>query len=277
MKRATFLGWAAIVTMMLGTAAPAPATVITYTTPPGSTQDSLPVSVSATFTTGTDWLQIVVNNFQVNPTSVTQNLSALDFVISTGQTGVGVGGGLTSSSGTSRTVDTAGKGSSDNPFTDNGTVSTGWGLREGLSLPFGLGTGFALCLICPSGGTQVSAPTANPENTIIGGSDGSNFYSNANGSIAGNDAHNPFLFGPVTFNLTIAGLTSDSTIAGVVFSFGTTAGNDTQGCEGSCSTTTTQVPTPPSAMLIGLGVVVAGAAVARSRWRNTRRIGAPVA
>ena len=267
MKLARFLGWATAATVVLGVAVPVPAAVITYTTPPGATQDSLPVHVSATFTTGTNSLQIVVNNLQANPTGVIQNLSDLDFVIDTGQTEVGSGGGIASSSGLERSVGKAGSGN-NNPFTDGSTVATGWGLRESFSLPFGLGTGFTLCLICPSGGTQVTAPTAQPEHTIIGPPNGSNFYTNANGSIADNDAHNPFLFGPVTFTLTIQGLTDASTITGVVFSFGTTAGNDTQGCvERQC----TSVPLPASVLMVGLGTMMAAGAFVRSRRRDARR------
>jgi hypothetical protein len=263
--------------MVLGMAVPAPAGVITYTTPTGSTQGGLPVNVSATFTTGTNSLQIVVNNLGANPAGVIQNLSDLDFVISSGQTSVGSGGGIASSSGTSRSVGKAGKGS-NNPFTDSGSVATGWGLTQSFTLPFGLGTGFSLCVICPSGGTVVSGPTVNPENTIIGPAAASGFYTNASGSIAGNDPHNPFLFGPVTFNLTIAGLTSASSISGVVFSFGTTAaGSDTQGCvQGACgSTTTTSVPVPPSVMLLGLGTIVGAVIVVRARRREACASAAP--
>lgn len=267
LKPARFIGWAVAATMVLGVAVPVPAAVITYTTLPGSTQAGLPVNVSAQFTTGTNSLQVVVNNLQANPTSVIQNLSDLDFVISTGQTVVGTGGGIDSSSGLERSVGKAGKGN-DNPFSDGSLVATGWGLRESFSLPFGLGTGFTLCLICPAGGTEVTAPTGPPEHTIIGPPAASNFYTNANGSIANNDSHNPFLFGPVTFNLTIAGLTSESTITGVVFSFGTTAGNDTPG---------TRVPLPPSVLMVGLGTVVAAGVFIRSRRREARPGVSPVA
>src|SRR5262245_519459 len=104
--------------MVLGTAAPVPAAVITYTTPPGG----LAVSAEPTFTTGPNSLTIVVNNLQANPTSVSQSISDLDFVTSTGQTVVGPGGGITSSSGTSRTVnDPPGD---NNTFTDGGLVPT---------------------------------------------------------------------------------------------------------------------------------------------------------
>jgi hypothetical protein len=250
--------------MVLGVTAPAPAAVITYTTPPGSTQGGHPVDVSATFTTSAGQLQIVVNNLQADPVSVIQNLSDLDFVVSSGQT---TGATLASSSGTSRTVGKAASGD-DNPFTDNGTIATGWGLRQSFPVPFGLGTGFHLCIICSSNGTEVVGPTGNPAHTIIGPAAASGFYESAQGSIAGSVAHNPFLFGPVTFTLNISGLTDASTITGVVFSFGTTTGNDTQGCvEGRC----TSVPLPSSMLMVGLGTVMAAGAFVRSRRRDARR------
>ena len=59
MRLAKFFGWATAATMVLGVAVPVPAAVITYTTPPGSTQDSHPVSVSAQFTTSANQLVIV--------------------------------------------------------------------------------------------------------------------------------------------------------------------------------------------------------------------------
>lgn len=266
MKRSCPAAWIGAVLLLAVAALPAQAAVITYTTPSGATQGGEPVSATATFTTGLNSLSISLSNLFANPTSVIQNISDLDFVISTGQTTVGTGGGLTSSSATERTVGKAGKGSEpNNPYTDGkAPVPTGWGLSENFPLPFSAGTGFTLCIICPSGGTVVVAQSGQPAHTLIGPPDGSNFYSNANGSIAGNGPHNPFLIGPVTFDLTIQGLTSLSTISAVVFSFGTTTGSNTQGCvEGQC---TTQVPSIPPLTLVGLGLVAAGAGGAIRRW-----------
>jgi hypothetical protein len=144
----------------------------------------------------------------------------LFFTVSTGQNSGTINQGL--SSGTSRTV--AGDGS----FMDAGTVSpTHWALQT---------PGSQLLLNDLTGGQ--------PKQTIIGSPNSSGVYSNANGSIAGNGPHNPFLFGPVTFTLNVTGVTAASTITAATFSFGTVAGQDVAGV----------VPEPASVTLIALGL-----------------------
>jgi hypothetical protein len=65
-----------------------------------------------------------------------------------------------------------------------------------------------------------------PAATIVGGSVGDTSYPNANSSIAGNGPHNPFAQGEGIFTLAIAGVTSSTQVTNVVFSFGTTAGDN---------------------------------------------------
>jgi hypothetical protein len=190
--------------MALLVASVASATSITFDTPSGSTAGGLPVSATATFVTGTDSLTISLTNLQDNPTSVVQNLSDLIFVLSSGQTT----GSLTSSSGLDRTI------AANGTFTDGATVSTGWELET-------FGSGLRL---------HVLGTGTGPAHTIIGGPDGSNVYSNANGSITGNGPHNPFIAETATFQLTILGLTADSTVTSASFSFGTTEGTEVPGC-----------------------------------------------
>jgi len=216
--------------MALAIASLAGATTITYSTPTGSTQGGLPVSATATFTTGTNSLEITLTNLETNPTGVIQNLSDLAFVLSTGQTS----GTLTSSSGLERTV------AANGTFTDGSTVATGWQLETS-------GAGLRLHVL--------GTPTA-PSHTIIGGPDGSNVYSNGNGSIVGNGPHNPFLAGTVTFDLTILGVTADSFVTSATFSFGTTEGNNVPG--EVCTDCIPRVPEPDSATLFVIsGVLVA--------------------
>jgi hypothetical protein len=215
---------------------------ITYTLPsvainPVSGQ---PVSETATFTTSTDQIVVIVNNPLVNPTDVSENLSDLFFTISSGQNSGTINQAL--SSGTSRTV------AADGTFTDAGTVSpTHWALQT---------SGSHLLLNDLTGGQ--------PKQTIIGSPNGSDIYSNANGSIAGNGPHNPFLFGPVTFTLSVPGVTDASTITAATFSFGTVAGENVAGVAGV-------VPEPASATLIAIGwtSVLALAALRRRARRCT--------
>ena len=195
-------------------------------TPSCGSCNPLPVSVAATFVTLPGEVQISLVNNTVNPTSVIQNLSDLVFVLSTGQTS----GTLSSSSGIARTV------ASNGTFTDGGTVATGWVLSS---------TGLKL--------DDLAAGGARPAHTLIGLPNGSNVYSNANGSIAGNIPHNPFLFGPITFDLLVLGVTPDSSISSVTFSFGTDP-NDLGLAPGS------PVPEPTTLLLFGTTAVALGAA-----------------
>src|SRR5947208_3489671 len=78
---------------------------------------------------------------------------------------------LATSSGIERTI------AGDGTFADGQSVATGWVLGVG---------GSTLSL------NDLAAGGAGPSHLIIGGPDGSAVYSVANGSIAGNKAHNAF-------------------------------------------------------------------------------------
>ena len=208
---------------------PAQGGSVTYVTPTGAKDPTNgdPVDATATFTTSAGVITVVVNNLEVNPTAVNQNISDLLFTVSTGQTSGSIDQAL--SSGTSRTVNGGGT------FTDSGTVSPShWSLQT---------SGSQLYLNDLTGGQPVQ--------TIIG-SPGSGGYTNAGGSIAGNGPHNPFLFGPVTFTLDVTGVTASSTITAVTFSFNTTAGDNVTGIVSA-------VPEPGSIVLAGTALAMLGA------------------
>lgn len=181
-------------------AIPTQASTITFATPAGSTTGGQPVNASATLTTGAGTVNITLTDLQANPTSVVQTISDLEFTLSNGATT----GTLTSSSG--QQINVAANGT----FTLGATTSTGWGLNNNVG-----------------GGLQLDAlGFIGPAGLIIGPPDASSVYSNANGSIAGNGPHNPFINQTAAFLVAVAGVTASTTITGVTFSFGTTPGGN---------------------------------------------------
>lgn len=211
------------------------AATIFYTTPTGSTTSGGAVNASALFTTSGGSLSITLTNLQGNPGNVAQLLSDLDFTLSGITTASGT---LSSSAGQEITVNSGGT------FTLASTVATGWALNTS-------GAVFDLNVLGAAG----------PSHLIIGPPDGSGNYSSANGSIAGNGPHNPFLNQSATFTLSIPGITANTTVTSAIFSFGTTAGINvtgvcTRGCDGGGIVGS--VPEPASIALIGSGLVLVG-------------------
>lgn len=185
-------------------------------------------NVTGSIVAGNGTVTITLNNNLTNAQviSVSQNISGVYFQVS------GYNGGAVSLSGSNSTQSTN--------IANNGTGTlagavnpTGWGAGNS-------GSTITVCVVCAFG---VTSP-AGPDQTIIGG-DGVGPYTSANGSIAGNDPHNPFLVGTTTFTLIVPGVTVNSTFSNVVIQFGTTA----------TPPQTQEVPEPASMLLLGSGLI----------------------
>ena len=155
---------------------------------------------------------------------------------------------LVSSSGTM--VDISGTGA----MSTVGTGATGWGFgATGIN-------DFIICVIC--GGTDnIASETAAPSEGIIGS--GPFSTSTSNSSILGNGPHNPFLSSGATytFHTTTDLTTVTDPFSTVVFSFGTTFGNNVSGV-----LTGGEAPEPMTFVLTGLGL--ASLAFLRRRRRS---------
>jgi hypothetical protein len=215
------------------------AAISSFNTPTGATLGGQPVDAAVTFSTAAGGaIHITLQDLLQNPTDVGQLLSDLSFHIA-GATGT-LTGSLTGSSGQEVTV--AGNGS----FTTGGSPATGWAFTGGT------GGNFLLNVL----GTPIG-----PAHLIIGPPNtGTGTFSAANGSIAGNGPHNPFIFEVASFDVSVTGVTAATLIDNVVFSFGTTPGANVPAA-GS------PVPEPGTLLLLGVGLAgVAGAA----RWGRRR-------
>jgi hypothetical protein len=223
-------GIALAMLLAASTGTPAHAGSITYVTPSGSTTGGGPVNAEADFTTADGSITITLKDLQANPKDVAQLLSDLLFT-------VGNGGSMTGSSQT-------GASSQELTVNGNGTFSIGANLTTVAAV------GWVYTNTSSEGRLDVLAGPghAGPAHLIIGPPGGPT-YAAANGSIAKNGPHNPFLNQSATFTITAPNVSADTTITGATFSFGTT--------EGVLITGVPTVPEPSSLMLglAGLGVV----------------------
>ncbi|MGC8519551.1 MAG: PEP-CTERM sorting domain-containing protein [Steroidobacteraceae bacterium] len=224
------------------------ASPIVFQTPTGAMTSGGSVSAMASFTLSANTLGIQLTDTEANPTDVAQLISGLSFTLSNGLSLAN--GTLTSSMANFVTVATGGS------LTASGSGPTGWMLYPS----------FTLCDICSS---SVSGGTSVPAGLIIGPPGSGSTYSAANGSIAGNKPHNPFIDQTASYTLNIQGLSAIDSISSVTFRFGTTYGTDTVNgvCTADCGGTS--VAEPGALALFGAGLL--GCALFINRRRRASR------
>jgi len=196
------------------------ANIYTFMTPGGASVDDGPVSASATFITGTNSVLVTLTDLLSNPTSAGQLVSDVFFTASGLTTGTG-GANIPSAT----YIDVASNGT-----TSSGACCADWKLTNTNDVYHLTGLG--------------GNPYSGPDYLIIGPPGAGGTYSNANGSIAGNKPHNPFINQTATFSLALSGATSSTVISNVIFSFGTQEGSNVAA-----------VPIPAAVWLFGSGLI----------------------
>jgi MYXO-CTERM domain-containing protein len=202
------------------------------------------VDALGNFTSSAGSLVITLFNLEANPTDIAQAISDVSFTVGNGSL---TGATLSSSSGQAITI------ASNGTFTLGESAATGW--------VFGTSGGGA------DGSLDVlGAGGVGPTHLIIGPPGTGGTYSNANGSIAGNGPHNPFLDQSATFTITGSGITANTTITAATFSFGTTANDQANTVVGVPHSF---VPEPSSLVLSVSGLGLLGlVGICRSRRRR---------
>jgi hypothetical protein len=234
MKSTKMSGVIAFSALVLGMAVSATASTITFSTSDGTkVNGNLPVSAEVTLTTLTNQISVTINNLQTKISNIDQTISGVSFALNNLKTSTTI----SSSAGLERTVN------SNRTFIDGAVVPTGWIiLLDGQSM-------------------QLMLPDGFNKHTIIGPASGTK-YTNADSTIAGSASDNPFLFGPVTFVIPIAGVTPSTTVDWATFHFGNCA-EYVQACN-------VLVPEPGTLTLAGMAVVC-GAVLVRRRAANAKR------
>lgn len=238
---------------------PARANTILFATGPvnltGTSSGWVNAEVSFEINPVSDTILISVNNLQNNPVSIGQLISRIDFTLSH-FTNVTPDAHLVTERATEFEVDRMGRVREVEPKTD-----TDWKI-----LPVATGR-FDLCTICSGGG--------DPDELLMGGPALNGKYTSANGSIAGNGPHNPFLLasgatyrdGPLAglgatpaWSVQISGIQTATSVSAVRIGFGTSYGSLV-----APASEVAKTPEPATWVLMGCGAGLMAYAARRKK------------
>jgi hypothetical protein len=236
------------------------------------------VNVSASFTLDAITHKITVSllNLEKDPGGVTQALSGIEFTLNNFT-------GSIAYSTPAATVTTESIQSSGVPNPPNSAAAAGWGFES-------VGTNsnvLTLCAICYNQNSvgPKGLIIGGPDPTTTGGATPTDTYTHAQGAIAGNNGHNPFILGsgdaysggPLggltsanttpTWTLDVPTITASTGIVSVTFFFNTTYN--------TASTTDNNpiTPEPGPIVLIISGLLMVGVARLAKRKREARAPG----
>jgi hypothetical protein len=203
----------------------------------------------------TDTILISVANLQKNPVNIGQLISRVNFTLSH-FTNTSPNAAVVTERATEIEIDRMGR-----IVEVDATLDTDWKI-----LPVATGR-FDLCTICNGSG--------DPDQLLIGAPAANGRYPNANGGIAGNNSHNPFLLasaetyteGPLagvnsmpSWTIRLNGIQPTTYVTAVAFGFGTSYGALTAEADAL-----TPTPEPGTMILLGCGVALMFAARRRKK------------